>query len=850
MAEESTITADSVGSPWRASISQAFGLLRRCAGRSRQVAATTALLLALGFAFDMVGYAPGYLRILGFGLSLLVAAVLLGCSHPKSVILLAATVFTLGSKASPAVQLPLLLLLHLAVWQTGVRGPLRLYPAVAVYLLLHLFLFYSPWGFQVLDWLAVPGNRAATALSGEATLTAYTYQGTGASLLFLTIAGLQIRSRRQAIAWSVFACMGLAAALAWQAFFLYRVDFGTDLMWKFGFRTPLTSTVLLKQLGDAAHLATPAVPFLIWLALLTLSLMFVTKSPGDAKPSAPTGSPSSAPPSTRWHERPAIRWGILGLAVLLYLASALALGLPRLHLPVRGQDEIVFCSRGVVSFSFPGENQFGTGLAGMFGSLPILAESFGFPARVVDGIPEDLSPSAILVITNPDQPLREGEYDRLWAHVRAGGGLFLLGDHTFIKNGRNHLNDLLAPTAIRFRHDSAQFFPQGWFDCYRFRAVGGFGGLRDDAENGTGFLVGASLATSAPAFPIIVGRYGYSDWGTTEKVERREYLGDFVPQRSERLGDLVLAAGQDVGRGRVLVFGDTTALFNGNIARTYPVFRSALTFLRLSRTTPLGGNWGLLLTGGLFLGICALVIATGARSAGVSACILLVAAIHPALPGRAERELPLQPDWARSRTAVVDYCHHPRVSDHGSMKTALSGLSINMLRSKRVPLQMRQWDPSLLDCTDLLVITAPRQQVTTAQVDELMRFMERGGRLVVACGRREYPACRNLLDRLDISVADFPLGRTFEPQAWGEKVSFFESWALELGRSLDQSNVLASYMGHPLMATVDVGLGGAVVIGDSQFLLNQNLEMKGSHDPRNIAFVRKLVEWKAPPTDH
>ena len=70
-----------------------------------------------------------------------------------------------------------------------------------------------------------------------------------------------------------------------------------------------------------------------------------------------------------------------------------------------------------------------------------------------------------------------------------------------------------------------------------------FAGLEDPAENRLSMLVGASLALTPPARPLLMGRFGYGDWGVEVDAEDRGYLGDFEYQPTERCGDLVLIAG-------------------------------------------------------------------------------------------------------------------------------------------------------------------------------------------------------------------------------------------------------------------------------------------------------------------
>ena len=74
---------------------------------------------------------------------------------------------------------------------------------------------------------------------------------------------------------------------------------------------------------------------------------------------------------------------------------------------------------------------------------------------------DDLRDADVLVLIYPDKPWREGQLERIWAFVRRGGSLLVLGEHTIrepdvsLAKGGSRFNEVLQPTAIRVRFDSA-----------------------------------------------------------------------------------------------------------------------------------------------------------------------------------------------------------------------------------------------------------------------------------------------------------------------------------------------------------------------------------------------------------
>ena len=99
----------------------------------------------------------------------------------------------------------------------------------------------------------------------------------------------------------------------------------------------------------------------------------------------------------------------------------------------------------------------------------------------------------------------------------------------------------------------------------------------DDLRNRFGFQLGSSIRTRWPARPVLVGRWGWSDPGSDAVVTGGSYYN-----AGEQLGDLVLAAEQPFGQGRVFVLGDTSPLQNDMLANAYPFVG------RLLGTWPIG----------------------------------------------------------------------------------------------------------------------------------------------------------------------------------------------------------------------------------------------------------------------
>ena len=548
-------------------------------------------LLPLGLIFDLIGYMPPAGRLaLVYGLLALPL-----CLRPSRQAgwlgagLAVAAVLRAWLALPPVAEMAWLLLMHQAIWAVLGPVPRALRVGVMAYAVVYMGLFLSPLGHPAVEALTRVVNAVPGWLTGHSFNLGPSYLGVASVLLFGTLSVFGWDRSWVAVARTL-AFLVVAALVNTLAvvILMENADFAASFAWSLKFRDPFGFHELWEKLRGLAVIVFPAALFV---GHLMVYLVFHSwgrpVAAGDGEAAVDGWGALRA--EFRWGGS---RWLMAGLAALVALMVVPPTSWRR---PVA--REMIFVERGIVSFTKPDYQRYGEAAGGMFGMLPEYAALFGCKSTVVKDIPAELKPEQVLVLTNLDVDLGEDGRRRVWDFVAKGGALWVLGDHTFIKNDgksdRNHLNDLLEPCHISFNNDSAQFFPQGWFHSYRFPQGTPFANLTDGAENRPGILVGASLELGVPAQPFVFGRFGYSDWGLDHAEGDRGYLGDFKYQRSERLGDLVLVAGERYGKGRVLVFGDTSSFFNNNLTRSYELLRASLGWLGESNGWTLPASaWG------------------------------------------------------------------------------------------------------------------------------------------------------------------------------------------------------------------------------------------------------------------
>ncbi len=262
--------------------------------------------------------------------------------------------------------------------------------------------------------------------------------------------------------------------------------------------------------------------------------------------------------------------------------------------------KIVAYDHGYLNWLKP---EYDSPIDGRFGMLPVFVESLGGQFQHSKDLAEaDLAGADVLLLIHPDQPWPQETLDRVWDYVRRGGSLLLVAEPAIREgNSSSSFNDVLAPLAMEVRFDTAVPRVCNWEQSYEVMAHPATTGI-GDLRNRFGIQLGSSIRTSWPARPALVGRWGWSDPGN-DAVS----TGGSSYTAGDRLGDLVLAAEQTVGQGRVFVLGDTSPLQNDGLPAAYPFTGRLLAYLADRPSSPQAGwrQWLTLATLLTMLGLLA-----------------------------------------------------------------------------------------------------------------------------------------------------------------------------------------------------------------------------------------------------
>jgi len=565
-----------------------------------------------------------------------------------------------------------------------------------------------------------------------------------------------------------------------------------------------------------------------------------------------------------------MRW--LALAATALVAAALpAVGWLFPNRPDTVGKKIVIYQKGFLNWLKPVHGEYGRLSVGMYGMLPVYLKSLGIEPLISPDLSEkDLADADGLILLYPNRPWESGQLERIWQFVRRGGTLLLFGEHTVMErlspdSQDNRFNELLEPTNLRIRFDSAMFGVGGWLQSYQSLAHPTTAGIGDE-QNTFGVVIGASVEAHWPAKPVIVGRFGWNDLGD-ENNTAHALMGDRRYQSGERLGDVILAAEDRLGKGRVIAFGDTSGMTNALTVNCHPYTARLMAYL-VSDWAGQPDGWreplGLLLAAALVAlivwrpGPVRLELAVMAGALSLALCTWTTYRAWQVFPdGRYA-----QPN----NLAYIDACHLGAYSPESLRPDGLMGLTLTLMRNGFLALALPELTAErLLDTSlpllepgqrpaqaegpwedpcraRLLVTIGPARPFGRRERETIKRFVWNGGIFIATVGYDTAGPSRELLAELDFFVGGRgrrgkgpdglpePYGHLkfpfFRGQDYYAYVRFHAGWPVECVRRNAMSITYnpADPAGLPVIALCRYGRGLAAVIGDTQFALNKNLE--------------------------
>jgi hypothetical protein len=497
------------------------------------------------------------------------------------------------------------------------------------------------------------------------------------------------------------------------------------------------------------------------------------------------------------------------------------------------------------------------------GLLRSLIASLGGSCTQSATIAEDrLSQADVLLLTRPD--LSPDQQQRIWAFVRGGGSL-LIAAGTEAQGGasRNALSAVLEPTAIRLGETAATSVTEHWEDNLLTVPHQATIGL-NAGHNPLGLVRPGALKVAWPARPLALGRWAWSKpkEGTAPDAPPQYASGD-------RLGDLVLAAEERVGQGRVVVLADASCLGDELLPGSHEFTSRLLGALAAKVGCP-----QLFLRQVLSLVAIAALIAVlawraeAARlAANVAVLALAITACQTVGNVRAGLFPQERPDASHTggptsdvRVAYIDGSHLPAFSDDPSLPDGLGRFTRILAENGYLPLIAPDVSRDRLRHASLLISIAPSRQFSPAERAAVKEFVEGGGTFIAMAGAPEAAAGASLLAVFGLNVPPTPVPpsevtretvpiRNFNGKTDAEQMHFmtldekaaayfFACWPVEGGK---ESDTLLAWPVRESRIVVSqrLGKGTATVMGDTGFAMNKNLD--AGQLPENTRFWQWLL---------
>ena len=709
--------------------------------------------------------------------------------------------------------------------------------AVAVLALFVLARTSIPWSWLLTDGVGQTLGRL-TPLFGPPLRVGATFAGLdfllATSVLWALCLRHTPRPRRDR------ALYGFAAIVAVHLVYLIAVAYVPRLMNAIPAPTDTTAWSWAAWIHEALPWNVPALAGMLHLVVVAALLRW------SAWDVAANESPASGPLRSR-RTRFALAAAALSMAILAPMAAMLHTR----PFSAAGK-KIVFYERGFLNWLKPTHESYGRLSSGMYGMLPIFVESLGATSLISPDLSEsDLQDADALVLLNPNDPWEQGQLERIHDFVRNGGSLLLLGEHTEIDpNGSNRFNEVLEPTAMRIRFDSATFAVGGWLHSYETVGHPMTTGIPDD-RNQFGVVIGASVETHWPARPLLVGRWGWADPG--DEASERAMMGNGRYDGGELLGDVVLAAEQPWGKGRVITFGDTSSLQNA-IQVTSHVFTSRL-FAYLAGAGVDAHPWWRQL---LALLACAFLAALLCWRSGLArtGLVILGLAISATVcwqtTTRAANVLPDGRATTPNHLAYIDASHLQAYSGESWRPDGIGGLALTLMRNGYLTLALPELTAERLERAGLLISIAPAQTFSRTEVETITAFVNDGGLFIMTTGYDDAGASAPLLERFGFAfgandeLEPAPLGHFKSPYLQSEShrvyVRFHAAWPI---RCTDPDAQIMAYGrdNRPVAILRRVGAGKVLLVGDTGFAMNKNLEQEGGQPFEGLRENADFWRW-------
>jgi len=433
---------------------------------------------------------------------------------------------------------------------------------------------------------------------------------------------------------------------------------------------------------------------------------------------------------------------------------------------------------------------------------------------------------SVLIVKVPTVRYAPAEIEAICRFVRRGGGLLLIGEHTdFMGTGRN-LNEIARRFGFAYRYDCVfgvdTVFEEAWQPPPVRHPITQY-------MPSFSFEVSCSIAPGWSAGRAVMVGHGLKN--LPADYHASNYYPPAEDRPDMRYGPFCQMWATRCGRGRVVAFTDSTVFSNFSTFEPGKAELMLGTLEWLSRRNRLGDpRWWLMLLGaaGLVGGLL------GARLRGAPGLVLLAAAslgwavAIPAVRAAHRVAMPL-PRMVRPMALVVmdRTVSEAPLSQSGFIAGRAGEFGLFERWILRLGYFTARRSGAQAFTGDALAIIYPSQPPPEGYLDQLARYVQAGGRvLVVDAPENKRSSADSLLAPFGLTIKreDQPGGRLSVPAGW-PPVPVENAWEVAGGKPF------VFLGGRPVAATVQFGRGAVTALGFGSRFSDANMGASGDVIP-------------------
>jgi len=446
----------------------------------------------------------------------------------------------------------------------------------------------------------------------------------------------------------------------------------------------------------------------------------------------------------------------------------------------------------------------------------------------------------ILIIKTPTRPYALNEVKSIVTFVENGGSLFLIGDHTNVFGTSSYLNPIAGKFGIKLNYDATFDLSSGkltFFKPTKFL-------MHPVAQNLDFLLFGTScsLETDLSAEQVITG-YGLKSINLD--YSKKNFFADVAESSEMNFGLFTQMAAAKTGKGRVLVFTDSTIFSN------FWMFMSGKPELFLGSLNWLNRqNYLMYLKFILILlgsGLCVLFFILQFKyhkrsqlfvlllfgSLGVSTGVLLGYVLNKKnyeLPKPHTKFVSIAFDMEHSKAELPDkeLNENPNAS--------YSTFYVWTQRVNLIPKTTYTFD-NAINNNDIVCIINPYKSFSKKQLQNIFSFVSKGGKLLIMDDLMNSESTSNQLLQL--------FSMSFEKQIWNQNFEFdtlknmtkfsLPNFIINGGKPFIYNDI-----GQSIACVMQIGKGKVIAFSASSLFCDANMGYTNAFPNKNQLKIFKL----------